>query len=177
MQATLASARRSGMVRVICKPASTIGVLARGAIWGQLGWWGASEKIRRPMEPAGPGGRHNGGTRPCGVRAQGRARPASERRAHRAAVVRVATFAGRGNHQRFHAAGRRSRAHSECSARCRECIAAAEENFLSRFPACQVISVGWAKLPGTAIDCARPVPGNFAHAVTLRSRTAWATRR
>lgn len=37
MQATLASAHRSGMVRVICKPASTIGVLARGTIRGQLG--------------------------------------------------------------------------------------------------------------------------------------------
>ena len=47
MQARLASARRSGMVRVICKPASKIGVFAGGQFGDN---WGGGVQVKKSVD-------------------------------------------------------------------------------------------------------------------------------
>jgi predicted small lipoprotein YifL len=47
MQATLASAGRSGMVRVICKPASKIGVFAGGQFGDN---WGGGVQVKKSVD-------------------------------------------------------------------------------------------------------------------------------
>jgi hypothetical protein len=143
----LASARRSDMVRTLASgPARRAGSAHQARPLASpvtphagLGTgWGASETIRRPMEPAGPGGRHDGSARTRSVRAQGSARAAAERRDTPAAGVRAARIAGRRELWPCAGTSRRTPADRGGGPAPAPGATAAAKNLPSRFPACKV---------------------------------------